>query len=308
MQKLLSLIIPTNGVTEWVVQVVDSIYKQNIDDSLFEVVITDNGEGDECKNVVEKDFGSHSNLRYAKTTAKLFLNQVEAFKIADGLFVKFINHRALMQPKSVQNFIDYVNKYKNEEEKPITFFMNPTQNNQGEKTFDSFDSFVKEMSFGSSWSGGLAMWKEDFNALPPNLEYNTLFPHTTLLFYFTDRKKYVINYTDFYRDIITDHSKKGKYLFYNAFGVEYPAILLTLLRSKSISLQTFISIRDANGDFIAECYKNFSIFHLPHSYDLSGCEEYLSVFYNFNDIVSKAWFKTIRAYLDAMIRKFQPFK
>ena len=43
----LSLCIPTNGVTEWVVPVLDSIYREQIAEELFEVVVTDNGENKE---------------------------------------------------------------------------------------------------------------------------------------------------------------------------------------------------------------------------------------------------------------------
>ena len=46
---LLSICIPTNGVVEWVVPVIESIYAQEVDKRLFEVVITDNGGKDDLK-------------------------------------------------------------------------------------------------------------------------------------------------------------------------------------------------------------------------------------------------------------------
>ena len=45
--KLLSLCIPTNGISEWVFPVLDSIYNQKVDDSLFEVIVTDNGNNEQ---------------------------------------------------------------------------------------------------------------------------------------------------------------------------------------------------------------------------------------------------------------------
>ena len=42
-KPLVSLCIPTNGVVEWVFPVLDSIYNQIVDNALFEIVITDNG-------------------------------------------------------------------------------------------------------------------------------------------------------------------------------------------------------------------------------------------------------------------------
>lgn len=288
MQKLLSLIISTNGITEWVLQVVESIYNQDIDDSLFEVVVTDNGEGDECKNAVVSAYGHHSNLRYKKTSTKLFLNQIEAFKLAKGLFVKFINHRAVMNFGSIHFLLDFVIKHKDEEEKPITFFINSDGKHKGEEIFNSFDAFVRGLSYFSSWSGGLASWKEDFEQLPADLVYDPLYPHTAILFYFVSRRNYIINYAELTHDISADHSKKGKYNLYYAFGVEYPFILLKLMMDKSITAKTFMYVKNANRKFLADCYRNFNILHRPHSYDLSGAKEYLNVFYDYNKIVCSA--------------------
>ena len=40
---LLSLCMPTNGISEWVFPSLDSIYNSSVDESLFEVIVTDNG-------------------------------------------------------------------------------------------------------------------------------------------------------------------------------------------------------------------------------------------------------------------------
>lgn len=289
MKKLLSLIIPTNGITEWVIQVVESIYSQNVNDSLFEVVITDNGDSDDCKNAIEGKFATHGNLLYKKTNAKLFLNQIEAFKISSGLFIKFVNHRSAMDFGSIDFLVNYVEAHKNDAYKPITFFMNPTKRCKGEKHFYDFDSFVKGLGHWSSWSGGLSCWKEDFEKLPKDLDFNSLYPHTTILFCFTDRADYIINYKSLYHDITMNHSKKGRYKLYYAFGIEYPSILLSLLRNNNISTETFDYVKRQNETFIVECYKNFSILHDAHSYDLSGAEDYLNIFYSYRKIRNKAW-------------------
>ena len=43
-RPVLSICLPTNGVVEWVIPTLESIYAQNVNFSLFEVVISDNGE------------------------------------------------------------------------------------------------------------------------------------------------------------------------------------------------------------------------------------------------------------------------
>lgn len=46
---IVSLCMPTNGVIEWVFPVLDSIYGQEVEEGLYEVVITDNGDNTEFK-------------------------------------------------------------------------------------------------------------------------------------------------------------------------------------------------------------------------------------------------------------------
>ena len=47
--KLVSLCLPTNGISEWVFPVLDSIYSQGVSNDLFEVIVTDNGKNQEFK-------------------------------------------------------------------------------------------------------------------------------------------------------------------------------------------------------------------------------------------------------------------
>lgn len=69
---LLSICIPTYKRPEIIDQLLDTIYRQNVDHSIFEVCITDNSETDETKNVIEAKYKNIDNLRYKKTTCKGF--------------------------------------------------------------------------------------------------------------------------------------------------------------------------------------------------------------------------------------------
>ena len=44
---IISLCLPTNGVIEWVFPVLDSIYNENVNQSMFEVIVTNNGDNDQ---------------------------------------------------------------------------------------------------------------------------------------------------------------------------------------------------------------------------------------------------------------------
>ena len=105
---LLSLCIPTNGIVKWVIPVIDSIYAQQVDNALFEVVITDNGKADDLSKAIA-DY-SYPNLHYYHTTSEGFTNQIDAFEKCSGMFCKMLNHRSRMLPGSIEKIITLVKR------------------------------------------------------------------------------------------------------------------------------------------------------------------------------------------------------
>ncbi|HEM3178645.1 TPA: glycosyltransferase family 2 protein, partial [Streptococcus suis] len=153
MDYLLSLVIPTNGISEWVFPVLDSIYGQKINENIFEVIVVNNGNNTEFENLMLNYSEKHNNLIYKRTDADLFLNQIEGFKLARGSFIKFINHRTILVQGALQYLIDFVKK--NEFRRPITYFLNNTSEILIPNQITSeFDSFVYGLGKYSSWSGG----------------------------------------------------------------------------------------------------------------------------------------------------------
>ena len=271
-KKMLTLCIPTNGVVEWVFPVLDSIYVQGVDESLFEVIVTDNGNNELFEQGMREYEKKYANLIYRKTTAYEFMNQVEAFNLVNGEFVKFINHRSKLLPGTLQMIIDFVQE--NRKEKPVTFFSNG--NLVGSKSkieCYSFDEFVSCLSYYSSWSGGLAFWTRDFDKGKMREEYNTLFPHTDILFAKRDSNKYFINNEVIFEDIPVNGIAKGKYKLFNAFGVEYVSIILDLYRNGNIKIETFEKIKKENLSFIASLYFNYVIRKKDCSYDVSDAKK-----------------------------------
>lgn len=276
---LLSLCIPTNGVTHWVIPVLDSIYKQNIDENLFEVVIADDGGNKEFENTIKDYSLRHSNLNYYKTDAKCFLNEIACYKLAKGKFIKFVNHRNVLLDGSIEKLINFVKE--NEKEKPIVYFSNGAVPGVGDiDVYDNFDSFVRRLQHYSSWSSGMAIWKDDLKKYPDELDkYNELFPHTTILFGDTKAKKYIVDNTVFFEEIDCKKTPKGVYDFFYAFGVEYPGILLDLLRNNEISNQTFKDVKERNLEFIGKWYLLYVVFNKYTAHDISSYKEIFGIFY-----------------------------
>lgn len=287
----LSLCIPTNGVTEWVLPVLESIYNQKVDETLFEVIVEDNGNNEDFYNAVMKVAEKHTNLVYNKTDAQRFLCQIESFKAANGVFVKFINHRAKMNEGSIEYLISFVkeNMELPEDEWPIIFFSNTTLKKcEDVQTMHSFDAFVGTMSYWSSWSGGLAFWKKDFDKLPENMEYNDLFPHISVLFSIKEAKNYIVDNTWLLTDIETGHQAKGKYNLFYAFGVEYPKVIEKLWKEHEIEEGTFLKIKKELADFLGGLYFDFVIRKKPCSYDLTDYKKHLSCYYSVGQIRRKS--------------------
>lgn len=278
-KPVVSLCIPTNGVIEWVFPVLNSIYKQGIEHYLFEVIITDNGNDQEFKREVKKYLVKYSNIIYKQTTALPFINEIEAYKMANGKLIKFVNHRTMLIDGTLQLLIDFA--IENEKDKPIIYFSNGMLKlDKINMEYDSFDAFVRNLSYWSSWSTGMTIWKTDFDKLQKNYdEFNVLFPHTNILFAERTRSRYIIDNTVIFYEIPQGGRSKGSYDLFGAFGIEYPSIILELYRSGSITHSTYKNVIDRNLEFIAELYWQYCIRKKYCSYDLSGEKRMYDVFY-----------------------------
>lgn len=278
-KPLVSLCIPTNGVIEWVFPVLDSIYKQRCLDELFEVVITDNGDNQEFEKQILLYKQNHPNLHYYQTDALPFINEIESYKHARGHLIKFVNHRTILVNGALNQLIHLVKD--NFETKPVMYFANGVLEKKNETfEYNSFDEFVKNLSYWSSWSTGMTIWKEDFDKLPKDVSnFNELFPHTNVLFAETDRNQYLIDNTIIFNEIPQGKKTKGNYDLFYAFGVEYPSIILDLYRNNSITTSTFKSVLKDNLLFISELYYSYFIKKEYCSYDLNGLNNMYGIFY-----------------------------
>lgn len=284
----LSLCIPTNGVKEWVFPVLESIYCGEAGETDFQVVVTDNGRDKEFCEEMVRYAKKHTNLDYRQSDSPLFLNEIEAYRRAEGDFIRFINHRTKLLPGTLGQLMEFVEHYQTEkkEEKPVIYFANGMLRRQKECfVYDNFESFVTELSYWSSWSTGMGFWKEDFNQIPAGTVFNELFPHTTILFRETAKSRYIIDNRVLLQEIPAGNTPKGHYDLFYAFAVEYVAVLLELYRSGNISQESFLRLKQENLEFIADQYELFVLKGARCSYDLSGYRQSIQVFYSHRQVM-----------------------
>lgn len=199
---MLSLCIPTNGVVEWVGPVLDSIYQEKNPIGNFEVVVTDNGDNIEFYNFMQEYCNRYDNLIYKKTSAVQFLNQIEAFKLARGKLIKFVNHRMILLSGALNYLLQFV--YDHEDKMPFVYFLE----NKCAGEYVDFDHFVRGMSYWSSYSGGVAIWREDFEKMDLSKTFNKLFPHIDMIFSEKEKQKYIIDGHKLMESLPTDETKK----------------------------------------------------------------------------------------------------
>lgn len=302
-QLLLSICIPTNGIPELVFPVLDSIFVQTeVSRELYEVVVMDNGNNQSFKQQMTDYAAKYNNIIYKQTNAQEFLSESECYKVAKGLFIKFINHRAKLLSGTLQYFVNFIEE--NKKECPAVYFSNGAiKGINGVVEYDTFDDYVKGLSYWSSWSTGMGFWKNDFDKIPKDIAFNTLFPHTTILFNEKNKSKYVIDNNLLLDEIQVGHANKGRYNLFYAFGVEYPGIICDLYREGSISAETFLKVKKENFGFVLSLYRDFVIKKVPCSYDLSRPEESLNVFYSLKAIKSMARKSLLRCYVGKVYKK-----
>ena len=275
-QVPLSLCIPTNGVVDWVEPVLKSIYTQDVAEDVFEVVVTDNGDNADFYDMMQSWCAEHNNIRYRKTTAQGFFNQIECFRDADGEYIKFVNHRMMLQEGALQHLLEFITA--NHKNKPICYFLNGCLSLPEISQYDDFDDFVRALSYYSSWSAGLGVWKTDFTSFARNHIYNKLFPHTDMLLHNYTKRCYIIDNYILMKSLPENHPK-GKYNLFYAFAVEYPGIINDLYRKGDISVQTLLHVKKYLLNFLADLYIDYCILHKSCSYELSGVWENVDVYF-----------------------------
>lgn len=271
-QLVLSLCIPTNGMVEWVIPVLDSIYSQGVDNTLFEVVVTDNGGKPDLAEAVK--IFNYENFHYYQTTSLGFTNQIDAFEKCSGLFCKMLNHRSRMLPGSIKKIIDLVEKYK--DEKPILYCAEGYAKGGDIIECDNIDDFVRSLSYWISWSAGTGVWKTDLVNLREK-EINSMFPHTLFLFGLREETKYVI-WNGVYEKMSNDVGKGGYDLF-KTFGVSLLDILNNLRILERISLETYISTKKDLYRFLCKLYFKEALLPSKHTFIIQDVATSIDVYW-----------------------------
>lgn len=298
----LSLCIPTNGIEEWVFPVLEKIYMQNVEHSLWEVVLTDNGANENFEKRMLDYVRQKDNLIYKKTNAYMFENQIEALKLANGEYLKFVNHRSLLEPGSIQWMVELIKD--NLTDKPVIYLSNGVLRRFGQESLN-FDLFVKRLGQYASWTTGVGVWKTDFEKIPHDHIYNKISPHSDVLFSERKKQRYVIDDRVWSKEIDTNHSKKGCYDLYKAFGCEELMITLNLFIDGDISAETFKSVKKSYEKCLSGFYLDFNILKKPCSYVTNGFHDAMGIFFDERKIIFLAYIRLLYRIIKYPVQKIR---
>lgn len=273
---LLSICIPTNGRIDILKNTLDSILYQTNDFSEFEVVLSDNSTTDELPELL-KQYTSYTNIVYQKTTVSGFLNSINALRMGTGLLLKLHNNYTEFRKGSLEIMLETIRQH--HMAKPLLFFSNRSLKNITIEDYYSFDKFMCSLSYFSSWSTGFSIWNSDFYKYS-NIEYDKMFPHTSLLFELNKKGLYIINNKELFFN--QNISSKGGYNLFKTFCVEYLGMLDNLLKEENITRRTFLHIKKhMYFNFLIPWYYSTKVKKNNFTYDLTGIRESMIVHYSF---------------------------
>lgn len=271
-QPILSLCIPTNGAVQWVLPVLDSIYRQKFDLTKVEVVITDNGKDSQLAGYL-KEY-SYPNLRYIKTNDEGFLNLVTSLKEGNGLFCKMINHRSVLVDGAIEKLLNLVERYKDSQ--PIIYCSSGMINTPEIVECKNVDELLQNLSYWCSLSAGIGFWKNDISHID-EIDLNVMFPNTSMLFHIREDAHYLIwNYS---YQIMADDAGKGGYDVFYTFAVVLLDLVRDLCVAGRVTTQTFLKLKMDLLAFVEGLYFGEVVLPTKHTFIIKDVKQSLMVYY-----------------------------
>lgn len=270
-----SICIPTKDRVDNLRSTIESILSDNVNPSHYQIVISDNSDGNETQEYINTLDNIKYNIKYYKNPVKGFYNSIKSILIGDGLLLKLHNDYSKFNPGSFKELVELV--IDNQQTKPLLFFTNGSVKNIATyKKYKKFNSFMIKASYLTTWSSAFSIWKSDLNEIDTSTEsVDIMFPHTTLLLKSKNNEFLIYNKVIFQNTTV---EKKGGYnIFYN-FCILY----LKMLRgTKELTTLTYQKIKwDLYFKFITVWYYRTIINNKKnYTFDNSNADKNISIAY-----------------------------
>lgn len=235
----LSICIPTYNRLDIMENTLSSIYAniEGIEINDFEVVISDNSPDHSTEYLIEKFH--YPNIKYIVTTCEGFLNSFHVLENGKGMYLKLHNNYTMFCPGTLFKMIKEIKE--NVKEKPVIFHTNGMKQKGKIFEYKSFDNFMYNLSYFSSWSTGFGIWRDDFEKIK-KIQIDIMFPQTSLLLEQYNKSSYILNDNLLFKN--QNVPKKGGYNIFKVFSVDYISLIEQSFLKKRISNNTFNRIKN----------------------------------------------------------------
>jgi glycosyltransferase involved in cell wall biosynthesis len=245
-KPLLSICIPTYNRADILDKSIASIVTQpEFYSGDVELVVSDNASDDNTEEVVKKYQKKHKNIFYSRNNKNIRdKNFPMVIGKAHGVFRKLCNDTLIFKEGSVGKIINIVKS--NAVEKPVLFFLNKAIKRIKWVFYatNSFDAFLRIVSFYSTWIGGFGIWEDDYKSITDKFSGCELsLWQTKILFEMCSNKnKYIVENSKLF-DVGIPKKKNISYGLYNIFYKNYLGLYKKHIISHNISRKTFSFLR-----------------------------------------------------------------
>lgn len=240
---ILSICIPTynrcNYLEETILSIVNQKKFQETND--VEIVISDNCSEDNTRDVCERYIQIYGNkIRYYRNNENIKDNNFEkVLSLGKGKFLKLNNDTLIHYEDTLEKIIETINLAILN--KDIIFFSNGALNNLKQFHCDDLNSFVKKVSFYSTWVVCFGIWKSDFDSIDNfSLNAGLQLVQTDVLFRLISINRPVLIENDriFH---VANLTSKGGYNLYQVFVTNYIELLDEYRKKDKISWVTLFN-------------------------------------------------------------------
>lgn len=291
---LVSICIPTRDRVSILKNTLDSIYRDtSVDRNLFEVVVSDNSPTNEL-DAIKEVYESMGNIRFVKSDCIGFMNSINALDQGNGIFLKLLNDYSYFFEDSFRKLIMFFQEY--QEWKISVSFTSGMLNKNEIMSFDSFEDYMMNLSYFSSWSSAFCIRREVFLDLRSKIDFDGQFPHTSLLLADRNSNVFFVNDNLYFKNMGVP--KKGGTDLFKDFSVTYLDLFKPLIDKKVISQRVYDYIKKKLlYDFLVIWYFNTKIKPNNYTYYVSNTYKRILVNYSLYEFASLI-----------LLGYFQPFK
>lgn len=109
----LSIIVPVYNVEQWLNRCLDSLYKQELSEEEFEVILVNDGSTDSSLSMAEIFASHHSNVRIInRENGGLSVARNTGLEYAQGCYIWFVDSDDFIEPKSIKPILEYAENNK----------------------------------------------------------------------------------------------------------------------------------------------------------------------------------------------------